>query len=428
MTKPSVYSCAERHPVSVPISEILSPTGSLDILPDVLSKSYFEIDYRSGKLVLVAGKFVGLIPINSRVVIDVRPKLALKGLLRILNIAEEEIGSLDFFNRSYKESPRADDNILSLLVRSLLKQLQQLALEGVLKLYQQRAFVGPFKPRINFSRTIRQQWCRGIFTNTSADYFDFTKDNPLNRLIKYTIWYAGNELQLRAGDYTRLLQDLEFFYNLLETVPLDTSRRFLSQSTETARSHRLPTIRKYYADIARSCLLIVANRSVDIETSGEDVNLLSFVVNLEEVFEKYIRNVIKDQFQRRGSSLVVGDGNKEARGVLFHDNNTIPVKPDVVIRARPQALCVADAKYKPKIADVDRYQVIAHASSYGSKIALLVMPVFDSSAASLTRVGQVYDATGVELFEYRVKLDGDLAEEESKLGEAVIALTERGAS
>ncbi len=93
------------------MSEVLSTTGALDILPDVKSKSYFEIDYRAGQLLLVAGKYVGLIPINSRVVIDVRPKVALKGLLRILNLAEEEIGSLEFFNRSYKEIPEQDDNV-----------------------------------------------------------------------------------------------------------------------------------------------------------------------------------------------------------------------------------------------------------------------------------------------------------------------------
>jgi 5-methylcytosine-specific restriction enzyme subunit McrC len=422
VNKPTVYLCAERQPVAVPISELLSPTGALDILPEVLSKSYFEIDYRSGKLLLVAGKFVGLIPINSRVVIDVRPKLALKGLLRILNVAEEEIGSLDFFNRSYKEAPTPDDNVLSLLIRSLLKQLQQLALEGVLKLYQRREFVGPFKPRINFSRTIRQQWCRGTFTQASADCFDFTKDNALNRLIKYTIWYAGRELQLRRKNPTDLLEQLDFFYNLLETVPLDTTRRFLPASTEMARIHHLPTIRKYYADIATSCLLIVANRSVDIETSGDDVNLLSFVVNLEDVFEKYIRNAIKEQFRKQGSPLIIGNGNKESRGLLFHDNRTIPIKPDVVIHSRPKTFCVADVKYKPKIADVDRYQVISHAMSYGTRTALLIMPIFDSPAGGLTRVGQVCNAGGVELFEYRFRLDANLEDEEAKLGESLLAL------
>jgi 5-methylcytosine-specific restriction enzyme subunit McrC len=425
VNKPTIYSCAERQPVAVPISEVLSSTGALDILPDVLSKSYFEIDYRSGKLLLVAGKFVGLIPINSRVVIDVRPKLALKGLLRILNVAEEEIGSLDFFNRSYKDAPTPDDNVLSLLVRSLLKQLQQLALEGVLKLYQQRELVGPFKPRINFSKTIRQQWVRGTFTQASADCFDFTKDNALNRLIKYTIWYAGKELQLRRNNPTDLLEQLDFCFNLLETVPLDTTRRFLPACTEMARGYRLPTIRRYYADIATSCLLIVANRSVDIETSGDDVNLLSFVVNLEDVFEKYIRNVIKEQFRKQGSSFIIGNGNKESRSLLFRDNQGIPVKPDVVIHSRPQTFCVADVKYKPKIADVDRYQVISYALSYGSRTALLIMPIFDSPIGGLTRVGQVYDASGVELFEYRFKLDTNLEVEEVRLGEAVLNLTTR---
>jgi hypothetical protein len=40
-------------------------------------------------------------------------------------------------------------------------------------------------------------------------------------------------------------------------------------------------------------------------------------------------------------------------------------------------------------------------------------------------VGQVCDAGGVELFEYRFKLDANLEDEEARLGEALLGLTIR---
>jgi 5-methylcytosine-specific restriction enzyme subunit McrC len=417
----TIYPCAERQAAQVPIAAVLSPDGTLNILPEVLSKAYFDLDYRAGQLVLVAGKYVGLIPINDQVVIDVRPKVQLKGLLRILNVAEEEIGSLDFFNRFYKEIEDRDDNVLSLLVRSLVRQLRQLAQEGLLKLYQRKEIISTFKPRVNFSRTFRQQWCRGVLTETSSDYFEFTKDNALNRLVKYTIWYAGKELQMIRGNRSELLEELNLFFNLLESVPLDTARSFLPRSIEMSRPHELQSIRAYYADIARSCLLIVGNRSVDIETSGQDVPLLSFVVNLEAVFENYARNIIKRHFRKAASVLMVGDGNKDARGLLFYDNKAIPVKPDVVIGKLPRVSVVADVKYKPKVADTDRYQIVSHALSYGTRKAVLILPTFEGPPG-LTRVGQVYDVAGIELFEYRIRLDATLEDEESQFGKTMLEL------
>jgi 5-methylcytosine-specific restriction endonuclease McrBC regulatory subunit McrC len=208
---------------------------------------------------------------------------------------------------------------------------------------------------------------------------------------------------------------------LLETVPLDTSRSFLGKSLEISRSKHLPTIRAYYADIAKSCLMIVGNRSVDIETAGKDISLLSFVVNLEDVFEKYARNVIRDFFRRCGSDLGVGNGNRESRGRLFFDNPNIPVKPDIVVGDTRAPKLVADVKYKPRVSEVDRYQTISHAASYGTKKAMLVLPAFEEPSG-LTRTGQVRDASGIEFYEYRYRLDSSLEEEEARLGREILSL------
>src|SRR5216684_7817826 len=105
---PVIYDCQERHAVNLPLDHVLLPNGKLDILPAVMSKGYFDIDYRGDALSFVAGRYVGLIPINDRVLIDVKPKVPVKNLLRLIDIAGEELGVLHFFERDYREQPTLD--------------------------------------------------------------------------------------------------------------------------------------------------------------------------------------------------------------------------------------------------------------------------------------------------------------------------------
>src|SRR5258707_1169067 len=101
--KPTIFPCVERQSVEIPLDRLLTTAGKFEILPSVAAKGYFDIDYRAGQLIFKAGKFVGLIPINERVVIGVKPKISVADLLHIVDVAEEEVSFLDFFVRPYKE-------------------------------------------------------------------------------------------------------------------------------------------------------------------------------------------------------------------------------------------------------------------------------------------------------------------------------------
>jgi 5-methylcytosine-specific restriction enzyme subunit McrC len=419
--KPRIFPCVERQSVEVPLNDLLTATGKFEIWPIVASKGYFDIDYRGGQLVFKAGKFVGLIPINDRVVIDVKPKVSVADLLHIVDVAEEEVSFLGFFIRPYKEQKGVEDSLLGLMVRTLLKQLHQVENEGVYKTYVRVQESGTFKPRINFSRTMQREWCRGNFSRTSNEVFHFTRDHALNRLIKFTIWYCGHYLELRSGA-SEIREELNFFYNLFENVPLDLSRSFLADARSTVESSQIPLLRNYYLGIAKTCLLIIGDRSVSLETAGSDVTLLSFILNLEDVFEKYVRNVLRQWVKTEQSEVKVRDGNKGKRNYLFHDSRVFDIYPDIYLTMGAKRPLVADVKYKPKIDEHDRYQVISHSVSMGAKKAVIIVPAFQGGNSGLIRRGQICDANGIEVFEYHMKLDGDLASEEAKMGKAIIEL------
>ena len=69
-----IEQAEERQEIDIAISEVVKEGGKLDIYPSV--KKYFSIDYKpkNDKLSLVAGGFIGLIPINSEFAIEIKPK------------------------------------------------------------------------------------------------------------------------------------------------------------------------------------------------------------------------------------------------------------------------------------------------------------------------------------------------------------------
>src|SRR5579862_305108 len=401
-SKAKLYSCTERQIVPVPPSEFVGANGKIQLLKEVLSRGYFDVDFRGGEVVLVAGKFVGLIPLNDKIVVEIVPKARLTDFARMLEIAGEDPGSLHFFERTYDEKAGADRFFL-LIVKSLVHQLRPIAQEGILKAYSRRGGVHTFKPTIQFSKTLQRVWAKGNFSHSYSDVFEFTKDTPLNRLVKYAVWFCGRYL-VTQEKVQALAEEVEFYANLFEAVPLDLRLSFVTEVEEVVRSERLPTARNYYLGIAKLCLMIVRNRSVTLDSRGGDAQLLSFIINLEDVFEKYVRNSLRAFARRERTGLLVRDGNLEGRGHLFHDSTANSISPDiVVVRGREKAL-IADVKYKPRTTEADRYQLISHATALGAALAISVLPASEAGRG-LIRKGQVYNTNGIQVFEYHMPLE-----------------------
>src|SRR5205814_6989160 len=131
----------------------------------------------------------------------------------------------------------------------------------------------------------------------------------------------------------------------------------------------------------------------------------SDLVDMEAVFEQYVRNVLRDSGQIREGNLTVLDGNKEGKGWLFSDTKVHEAKPDLILKKKDLVLLIGDAKYKPKATEQDRYQVMAHALSYRTKRALLVSPTNPGGPSGLKRIGMAGGESGIELFHYYIDLE-----------------------
>lgn len=416
-----VYDCFERQAVDLPLASVLGMSGTLNVLPEVRTRGYFDIDFRGDRLTFVAGRYVGLIPISDKICINVKPKVEIGDLVRLIAIAGGEVGVLRTFTRGYTKESQPAAAVIAIVLRTLVEQLREVAEQGLLKRYEKISGEGVLRPRINFNKTLQRQWSRGQFTTVSWSSFTFSTDNDANRLIKFTLWYCGRLLQ-STGMASDLSEELNQIYEYFDHLPLDHSKEFVHGVRSSLVQRAFPDLRHYYYDICNTCLFLIGNHSISLKVRGTDIDLLSFVLNLEDVFERYVRNILRAGLPAAVDDIRVLDGNREGKSYLFRDSKAMEVRPDVVVTKGYKPVLIADVKYKPKLNEADRYQLIAHAYSCGVQRALFVLPSFEAAYDGLIRRGQIRDTNGIEIYEYHMRLDTTLEDQEASLSREVAAL------
>ncbi len=407
----------ERKEVDIAISEIVRDGGILDIQNNV--KKYFSIDYkpRKDQLTLVAGGYVGLIPINERLSVDVKPKFSIKNLTYIVSIAEENFQALDFFSRVYRYEGNTSDVVFDFLIKCLITELEKLYEEGVLREYILKTeSSSKIKGKIDLNSSIKKLWAQGHFHKAEINFFEMTQDNILNKLIKFTLDFCINSMSFSERNLRQLKNKLTFFYSLFDDVSLPTQLHELRMVSSIIRENKIPVIRDYYHRVCKICLIILKQTGIDFEQEGNDISLNSYVLDMETIFEKYLLNSLKKKISSFKMDIQLLDGNTDGRKSLFNNPQTknYIAKPDIIVRHQDQNLMIMDAKYKTQVKESDRYQIITHALSYGARIAILVLPKGPDNSEQLIKIGSIGTEFEVDVYEYYFNLSAvDLLEEES---------------
>ncbi len=172
-----IEQAEERKEIDIAISEVVKDGGELNILPNV--RKYFSIDYKpkNDKLTLVAGGFIGLIPINSELAIEIKPKFSISNLTRMVAIAEDNFNTLSFFSKNYRESGNFSPVLFEFMAECLANELQTLEEEGLLKDYLlTKENTHKIRGRINVNDSIKSLWSHGHFNKASVSYFESYDD------------------------------------------------------------------------------------------------------------------------------------------------------------------------------------------------------------------------------------------------------------
>lgn len=416
-----LYRLDSRKSLDLSLSDI-TRGGTIDVFPFVEDKGLLFLQFRRKRLVVSAGPFIGLIPLTPQISIEVRPKLPVANLSRVLDAAQRSLSTLAGTDRLYLTDNLASDSILEFLAINLNDAVRPVLRGGFLKEYNPRTSLSSHpKGKIEVAGTLRA-WGRGQHHFLQTTYHEQTSDIPCNRILKAAMRVALQRLAPTNPARKTLISELnQSFLNFPSSISGMSGSDKLIVQNQISRS-QIDSQKSYYYRALEISLMILSDTGISLQHSGSDVSLDSFIVNFEDLFEEYVRKVLQ------GSSpadLLVRDGNKEGKRHLFDEKQGQLAQPDIVISSEAEGTLVAEVKYKEKPNRDDINQAITYAICYRTARVVLVHQKPMDKAGGLYGIGTV---NGVKLDGYAFDLGSEnLEEEEQKFCAALFGLVARTA-
>lgn len=414
----TLYSVDSRGTIEVDLADLVID-GELPIFREVEDKGLLSLRFQRRKAIIAAGGFIGLIPLTPMVTIEVNPKLPVRNLARVLDVARSSLTPLATADRLYLTDDGPTDSIMEFLGKNLLDSLRPIDLLGLHKEYLRRAHSTTHPSgRIDISSSLQQHWSHGQLHRVVAQRFEQTPDIPINRVIKYAIQFLLQRMRSTSLTSLELTKKANQALNRLPESIGPMAVTDLHDAKAALQRRQLPAQRDYYYRPLEVAVLVLSNGGIALQEKGNDVLLRSFVVNFDDLFECYIRRVLQSF---ASNEVGVFDGNNERKKYLFQNTKVHHAQPDIVIASNVTAkTIVADVKYKdlPKREDIN--QAVTYAVSYGTTKTLIIHQVKPGSPSGLKHIGLM---GGISVDAYGFDLDShDLPKEEKSMADAVFAL------
>ena len=432
---PQARQLREFETVETSTSDVLLD-GKLDFYPEVQKKGYFLVRVGGRGLTIQAQGFVGVIPVNDRLTLEVLPRVPLGNLSRVLDVSGTAPVALTHAFRLYQAEGRMYPSLASVYAKGLRDAVETIVDRGLLKEYMRVEEESSFpRGRIDMRRTAQRLASRGMSHRVGVTHWQRTVDQPVNRCLVYAAWrlhqYASEVSAAITTRHRRQLQvDLNYVFLQFQGVHLDRSERFLSDDFVTGR-RPLPSLRGYYRPALDLAIAVIGRQAILLEQAGTQLQLPSLIVNMSTAFEAYIRAALVARASALDAIDVV-DGNVApplgGRGRVFHSGAHVIASPDVVYRHRGVRTIplLLEIKYKPADSQVNRddlNQAVTYAVAYRSPHIVIVQPRAEASllAVGLTRFGQVGSVT---VWRYIFDLSADLVVGEDAMAAALRTLAE----
>lgn len=389
-----IFSCEEQGEIEIDLAAVMGPDGRFELDSDVQNGDYFRVSLTRGKLRLLARGYIGHIPLAPGLSVYVRPRAPVDNLMELADFAGYPAQALSLI-RGYETYGAWVDTLTDLYAETLIGHILNLRIRGLLREYVRReADTSHPHGRIDVSATMRRHTVRGIHHKVAVSWYERTVDVPANRCLKYALWLLAAtyaEQQPLGRRARRIVQKLDGAFGVLAGVSLDTTRAFL-HDPHVVGSAQLPHSRAHYReplDVARS---LIDRRTVVLDGVSGDVHLPSIVFNMNDLFEKYVRESLVEAARLQLWRVSILDGNTDGARPLFHDRKFPRATPDVVIED-PHRFCplIIEVKNIPQ-KEFNRdavEQSVTYALSFGAPNALLVQPCASGTPAGLDKLGVI---------------------------------------
>lgn len=429
-----VVECAEYDHIDIDAKLWLSEGHQTKFNSEIDGRDILRANFRKGVLRLQATSYVGVIPLNDRIVVRVKPRVPIANLTRMVIETGHSVLPLKAF-REYSGRGTADDWAMDIYTDALLEHVDTILDAGLLRAYERRVGEGHFPHgRIDFTRTVQRFAARGVDNKAAYSWFERTVDTPANRCVKAAMEALHEHLSKtrskpRKGDRVKLAR-LAGQFHAFEEVADDPDYRFI-HDPEVLGLVPLPDPRSYYRPALDLSVLILQGIGIALELGGNDVQLSSLLIDTNKLFENFVRVSLAKHAKQHGWPVDVLDGNGEGKVDLYEVPAPLPspfgvpmkalaesdpgkAQPDIVLRALDGSLpLVAEVKNTahgkdaqaddvlPERGEVE--QAVTYALRYDRDFTLLIHP-WIRGTKGLVYVGRV---RSVDVYDYRLDLSSD---------------------
>lgn len=387
----------EREARVFPRSALFDNLGKARVFPSIREMSAIEIrETLSGPELRVQG-LIGLLPLTPELSLNLKTKFPISNFWHMLTIANSACDAFLPITRQYSASNSLAPH--QVLIRSFCFYLKSINTQGIARDYIREKHAGYYKPKINFGQTVKSYLSRGNDIDVSSDIFSFSSNLTANRYLKSAC------LEFLKIIPTSLNFDEERFLlldslNTLDRIPYTP----LPKNYQVSLSQIPSWIIDSYKNALKVYSIYLGHERIGFSYDPQGSSLPSFIFSLDTIFEDYIRNYLnKDLFPEE---ISVKDGNKHKnQKTLFTDNKKFLVKPDLIFQQKKKIIAVGEIKYKPKIDEKDRYQLISHVMAMRAPIGIWISPA-NGEKTTIERVGST--TNGAEFYHCKISLSDNI--------------------
>lgn len=305
--------------------------------------------------IIQANEYVGYIILPNHI-ISISPKIPQISFINMLRYATGLVKIIpDYFE--FVEEINYYDIIVLFFLNELDKILHQ-GLNSGYKVYEDNLTC--VKGKILFKEHLSNNYNRNdkIF----CSYSELTTDIIENRIIKYTLYYLSQGYFL--GDSTIDSKILNY-YNRLDQINL------ISISAEDFKLIEYTPLNEHYRAILSLCEILLKDTSFDEEIIGGKKTAISFLVDMNTLFEKFVSNLLNERLTKKSKKIIIEEQKSDYADIT---NTKIRIFLDILISYDNYPVLILDTKYKEfKGIDTDYVaQMVLYSNSTGVKNCSLV--------------------------------------------------------
>lgn len=406
-----VIEIQERGQRFFPRADLVDSEGRSLILPETRDLDAIEVkDVADGARLMALG-LIGYLPLTSTITLNIVPKFPIQNLWTMLEVGGEDYAQVLPIVRRYQTS--ASPAPIQMLARSFCHFLKGTLAAGFERSYYPRTQTGYYKPRVEFGPTISRFFSRGNPVETVSSVFEFGLDSAVNRVVKAACLRFARIIP-KTGDWSEERGNIQLALSTLERVHAREPGA-LDFDLDQSVSLRL---RMHYSGMLRVYHLLLTGGGIAFTFEPGGKELPSFLFNLDDIFERFIRQSFVSALREEG--IAVLDGNKH-QGKLFEDSKVYPTKSDLIFRrSKKDIIALGEVKYKPKLKEADRYQIISHVTAAKAPVGILFSPANEGESQRLERIGRL--PTGAQFYHYRIDILSNIKAAQAQMVKDVLAV------